>query len=412
MLSRDNIEQALADGHLKIFPFEKQNLTGIGYNISTTDFAFSINLGILLAVHKKTVENRVMRYVVIPGNDTVLFFSREYIEVDETLAGTFHSKVSCVSHGLGHISTTLDPTWKGQLLISVNNPTSNDIVFDLDKSGGNIVTLLLHKLDSPVTGDNIHDNNQGRCELLISHFATPSSSLKYKNKHLEVKEFVQKELADSLNGYDNFLGSNQPQDRYSPTIEELIKLKNRLESDRGIISEGRYKIEGNGKYYCIKNSAELNLLKNCTLYKLNPKLREAFSKQSNIIAGFESAQLANAGFIIEIIDEYIKVIEYELKMIDHIRRIQWQNDQVNRFAGEDSELVRLRRSVDKSRKAKRFWIPLFGIFAVIIGFLWVLIGPLDAFSEKIDTGTILSAIFAPILVFILERWWKYWHETT
>ena len=192
MLSRDNIEKALADGHLKIFPFEKQNLTGIGYNISTTDFAFSINLGILLTVHQKTVENGVMRYVVIPGNDTVLFFSKEYIEVDKTLDGTFHSKVSCVSQGLGHISTTLDPTWKGQLLISVNNPTSNDIVFDLDKSGGNIVTLLLHKLDSPVTGNNIHDNNKGRCELLISHFATPSPTLKYKNKHLEVKEFVQK----------------------------------------------------------------------------------------------------------------------------------------------------------------------------------------------------------------------------
>ena len=77
-------------------------------------------------------------------------------------------------------------------MISVNNPTSNDIVFDLDKSGGNIVTLLLHKLDSPVTGNNIHDNNKGRCELLISHFATPSPTLKYKNKHLEVKEFVQK----------------------------------------------------------------------------------------------------------------------------------------------------------------------------------------------------------------------------
>lgn len=412
MLSRDNIEKALADGHLKIFPFEKQNLTGIGYNISTTDFAFSINLGILLTVHQKTVENGVMRYVVIPGNDTVLFFSKEYIEVDKTLAGTFHSKVSCVSQGLGHISTTLDPTWKGQLLISVNNPTSNDIVFDLDKSGGNIVTLLLHKLDSPVTGNNIHDNNKGRCELLISHFATPSPTLKYKNKHLEVKEFVQKKLADSLNGYDNFLGSNQPQDRYSPTIVKLMNLQNRLELDRCIISEGRYKIEGIGKYYCIKNAAELDLLKSCALYELSPKLRETLSMQSKIIAGFEAAQLTNASPIIEIIDECIKVIEYELNMIDHVRRIQWQNDQVNRFAGEDSELVRLRRSVDKSRRVKRFWIPLFGIFAVVVGFFWVLIGPLDAFSEKSGTGAILSAIYAPILVFILERWWKYWHETT
>ena len=107
MLSRNDIEQALADGHLKIFPFDSKKLTGIGYNLSTTDFAFSINQGILLTLHEKTTENGIMRYVIIPPNDTVLFFSQEYIEVDNTIAGTFHSKVSCVSQGLGHISTTL-----------------------------------------------------------------------------------------------------------------------------------------------------------------------------------------------------------------------------------------------------------------------------------------------------------------
>ena len=178
MLSRNDIEQALADGHLKIFPFDSKKLTGIGYNLSTTDFAFSINQGILLTLHEKTTENGIMRYVIIPPNDTVLFFSQEYIEVDNTIAGTFHSKVSCVSQGLGHISTTLDPTWKGQLLLSVNNPTSRSIVFNLEKSGGNIVTMLLHKLDSEVTGSNIHDNNKGRCELLITHFAKPSFHFK------------------------------------------------------------------------------------------------------------------------------------------------------------------------------------------------------------------------------------------
>lgn len=110
MLSRDDIRLALAEGHLKIFPFEPKNLTGIGYNLSTTDFAFSINQGILLTIHRKITDSGIERYVTIPANDTVLFFSKEYIEVDYTLAGTFHSKVSRVSEGLGHISTTLDAT--------------------------------------------------------------------------------------------------------------------------------------------------------------------------------------------------------------------------------------------------------------------------------------------------------------
>ena len=81
MLSRDDIRLALAEGHLKIFPFESKNLTGIGYNLSTTDFAFSINQGILLTIHRKITDDGVERYVTIPANDTVLFFSKEYIEI-------------------------------------------------------------------------------------------------------------------------------------------------------------------------------------------------------------------------------------------------------------------------------------------------------------------------------------------
>lgn len=252
MLSRDDFRLALAEGHLKIFPFESKNLTGIGYNLSTTDFAFSINQGILLTIHRKITDDGVERYVTIPANDTVLFFSKEYIEIDHTLAGTFHSKVSRVSEGLGHVSTTLDATWKGQLLISVNNPTSKGIKFDLDKSGGNIMTMLLHKLDSPVTGDNIHDNNKGRCELLIAHFADPLSNSAYREKHLELRTFVENELADSLNGYDSFLGPDYPGDRYSSTVECLTRLRDRLQKDMIIIQEDRYALGKDGKYFYSK----------------------------------------------------------------------------------------------------------------------------------------------------------------
>ena len=42
MYSRDDIKQAIAEGHLKIIPYEEKNLTGMGYNLSTTNFAFSM----------------------------------------------------------------------------------------------------------------------------------------------------------------------------------------------------------------------------------------------------------------------------------------------------------------------------------------------------------------------------------
>ena len=54
MYSRDDIKQAIAEGHLKIIPYEEKNLTGMGYNLSTTNFAFSIKQGTLLKIYEIT----------------------------------------------------------------------------------------------------------------------------------------------------------------------------------------------------------------------------------------------------------------------------------------------------------------------------------------------------------------------
>ena len=105
--------------------------------------------------------------------------------------------------GTGHICTTLDPKWKGQLIISVNNPTNKSIRFDLDKNSGNVFTLLLFGLNQEVTGDNIHDNNQGRCDLLISQFMSEKIKI-WRKRYLELKEFIIRDFANSLNGYDKF----------------------------------------------------------------------------------------------------------------------------------------------------------------------------------------------------------------
>lgn len=400
MLSRDDIRCALAEGHLKIFPFEPKNLTGIGYNLSTTDFAFSINQGVLLTIHQKTTSCGVERYITIPANDTVLFFSREYIEIDRTLAGTFHSKVARVSEGLGHISTTLDATWKGQLLISVNNPTSKGIKFDLDKSGGNIMTLLLHKLDSPVTGNNVHDNNKGRCELLIAHFAEPLSNSSYREKQLELRGFVENELADSLNGYDSFLGPDYPADRYSSKIECLTRLRERLQKDLVIMQEGRYVLGNGGRYFYFKNASEEQYIKDCALFELKSQLFTG--------SEFQPVDIAHLKDALPIITLCIDIIDYELNMIEHIRRIKWQDERVREFANENSELVRMRANAEKAKQRKRFWVPLLIILfiaAAVLGFTWKWLF-LDA-----DNGQIIFAtIFTPVLVLILQWWYRYWHK--
>lgn len=406
MLSRDDIIKALVDGHLKIFPFDKKNLTGLGYNLSTTDFAFSITYGILLTIHQVTTTTGVQRFVTIPSNDTVLFFSKEYIEIDRTLAGTFSSKVARVSQGLGHISTTLDPTWKGQLLISVNNPTSKPIDFDLSSSG-NIMTLLLHKLDTPVSGDNIHDNNKGRCELLIAHFEKPFSNLKYREQHLQLQNFVQNELAESLNGNDNFLNLNARQDEFAQRIQQLMALRERLTLDRLLIQEERYELGQNGEYLCIKDLNEYQLLARCTLFKYMPNHINVLLPGEERQTHYKKNNLCTA---LPCINACLNIIDYELKTIDHIRRIRWQNETVQGFASEESDLVRLRREdeaqkkrTEKRMQSMRFVGSLVVVLFIIIIFVLIISRFIPDSNEMVMIWTPLMCV---ILTGIINKFWR------
>ena len=288
MYSRNDIKDAIINGKLKIHPFDERNLTGIGYNISTTHFALSIRNGVLLNVCKRTGEEGFTYYVDIPANDTTLFFSREYIETDDTIAGTFHSKVSRVCQGLSHISTTLDPTWKGQLIIAVNNPMGRPVRMELS-TNGNILTMLIHELDSKVTGENIHNNNKGRCDLLRTHF---------------MKDFIAEEKVD----------------RYTKIIQNLQLLKTRLENHMLFISENRYTIGTEGKYKILRNDSEKELISNCVIARLEQiKVEDLGQEYTREEVEYQSDK------ILKEIKRYLFIIDYELEEINHSRRIEWQD---------------------------------------------------------------------------------------
>lgn len=398
MLSREDIKIRIIQGEIQIYPFEKKNLTGIGYNLSTTDFAFSINKGILLTIHSKTTPEGVKHYVSIPPNDTVLFFSKEYIGVNNKIAGTFHSKVGRVCQGLGHISTTLDPTWHGQLIISVNNPTSTNIQFDLDENSGNVLTLLLHEFNTSVSGTNIHDNNSGRCDLLLERFIEPSNK-KYGYKHLELKEYIVNEFANSLNGYDDFVNSSVC-DEFTNKIEKLIEIKKRLEKDRILISEKRYTIGAGGSYAPLKSSEEMELIHSCTLYRLieNTAINNCNNYDAcKDILESKTYTVLELSPIMAVLDEYLKIINYELQTINHIRRIKWQNGNTLEFAGEESELVILRNRIRKEARYKKLFKKIIAIIVII-----AVCSALVTLASKQDyLGKIIIAISTTVVTLLI-----------
>lgn len=405
MLSRDDIKHAILDGEIQIYPFETRNMTGIGYNLSATNFAFSINQGILLTVYSRTTPTGEKHYVIIPPNDTVLFFSKEFIKVNNRIAGTFHSKVGRVCQGLGHISTTLDPTWQGQLIISINNPTSTEIKFDLDEKSGNIFTLLFYRFRTPVNGNNIHDNNSGRCDLLLERFSE-GTNVKYREKHLQLKEYIINEFANSLNGYDDFLNPSI-QDKYTKKVQTLQKLKQRLEKDRLLIRENRYHL-GNEGIYCPLNNDERGMITHCIMFKVreDTKFSAEEKKERKYIPfdlllkdEFLDNQFEDA---LKVLNEYLKIIDYELGMINHNRRVEWQNKKTLEFAGEESELVFLRKKNRKDECVKRMWKVLAAIMLLICSFILAVVC-----LEIPDPITdIWIAVISGVLALLVPSFWK------
>lgn len=184
-LSDVDIEIAIEQGEIVIWPFNADNLTPVGYNLSFTKFIFSVKNNLLLKIEKDQTNNEIFCWV--EANDTLLILTQEAVWISNKYNGTFHSKVGIVSKGFGHISTTLDPHWEGPLLISLNNPTNKRIklVIADDKTVGikyrTFVTLMLTETITPAK--KAHDNPPSRVDIL-------RDTTQIKNKTEEFQKLV------------------------------------------------------------------------------------------------------------------------------------------------------------------------------------------------------------------------------
>lgn len=196
ILSDIDIQNEMAKGNLFIAPYEPLQLQPSGYNLTPTRLIYSTKRKKLLPVYEKN--NEV--YVMVERNDTVLVRTRETLIVPAKLAGAFYSKVKVVSQGFGHVSTTLDPHWEGQLLISLNNPTDRKLKFSIEKNvyGKTIynsfvtVQFMTLRTSTPKHSDNL----SGRLDIFEETLERNVSVLK---KH-EIQRL--KDLVDELHKYE------------------------------------------------------------------------------------------------------------------------------------------------------------------------------------------------------------------
>jgi deoxycytidine triphosphate deaminase len=139
----DNLQEQAGD-KLVLSPFEEKCLTPVGYDLRVGKTYTVSDMG------RKRKDLKQGETITLQPGTTALISTLEFVRMpkDKSITGLIESKVSQVSKGLSHVSTTVDPDWRGNLLIAIHN---HAIVFiknvspstrDCDKQPGRLDIFL------------------------------------------------------------------------------------------------------------------------------------------------------------------------------------------------------------------------------------------------------------------------------
>jgi len=193
------------DKDYSIIPFKEENIHPIGYDLTMSDLIFSKKNGLI------TLDNQ-NNYVIKPL-DTIHILTNEIIWLSGRVSGTLHSRTSLAFKGFSNISTTVDPKWIGQLLVTMTNMTNNEITLKKDRP---FCTLNIHKLNTP-TETELHKKS------FITSYLTEEINKQNNEYFKKVQEFITKEELDQ---FKKILSKKN--------IKELSELKNTITKNEKI----------------------------------------------------------------------------------------------------------------------------------------------------------------------------------
>lgn len=172
-LSKVDMEREFEEDGLKIIPFVENCKKAASYDITPTIIAMSAKVGMLENVYREPHYNKDKYYILVHPKDTVLIVSNEYLIVPPNIAGYVSSRVSKLVEGFGHISTTIDPNWKGAALIALSNPSNQPlkVYVGASKEGegsqNQLATITFHYLNTQCAIADIDGAYRGmRLDLL------------------------------------------------------------------------------------------------------------------------------------------------------------------------------------------------------------------------------------------------------
>jgi deoxycytidine triphosphate deaminase len=208
-----------------IEPFDDKHLTPVGYDLTVGQFVYSFKRGLLSPDEDFTYE--------IEPHEHVLVLSKEFVWISPKIGGTFHSKVSLVSQGFSHISTTLDPQWTGPLLIAIPNVSDRTLCLQEDQE---FVTLVLYRTQSPATKP--HHKPPARIDVIMNLARADWAKIKEE-------EFARKQQF-LLDRVSKIVTGGEAQERF----EEMVREANRQGFSKVLDATARM-LRSRGRYYSL-----------------------------------------------------------------------------------------------------------------------------------------------------------------
>lgn len=182
---------------LVIQPYSADSLTPVGYDLRVgVRVATSNEVGI-----KKLVEGDSLS--IAPGA-TALISTLESLRMplDRSISGLIESKVTKVSKGLSHISTTVDPDWAGNLLIAVHNHSVEKYTLHY---GEPFCTVIFLKNCSP--SSKPCEKEPGRLDVFLEKFDRETHLAARKRA---LKDYLPPAIVVIISGVGWYLFGNAP----------------------------------------------------------------------------------------------------------------------------------------------------------------------------------------------------------
>ena len=170
MLSIVYLKKELGE-NIYVYPVHIESIKSNSIDLHVSKFAWSLSM-------KQSIGDD--NYIVIYPNDTALIYTEESIYVSNKIGGSYHSKVTLVSRGAGHIGTTLDAQYIGCSIIAIHNHANQNLEL---KVGSEFVTLQFWYLNSPdYENAPSHDNEPGHPRML-NGFSDVDSYIEWRDKN-------------------------------------------------------------------------------------------------------------------------------------------------------------------------------------------------------------------------------------